>query len=368
MRIFFVLGTAAELIKMYPLLREVSRLKMDWYVWNTGQSRDNFWIQYDDFGFPRERSFCLDDQAQDLNSRRTAARWFFRSFFSRRQQLQKEIQARLGFSPAPLDLCFVHGDTLSTVIGCLYGRKFKMQIAHVEAGMRSGHLFEPFPEEINRRIASHFADFHFAPDENAANNLKRERQRGQIVVTGGNSVMDALRFALESPRPLGLPAPPYAVANLHRFENLHNDHKWQAMIEALCQASKKIPIHFVMHPPTKARLNADPQAQKLLREHQVHLLDRMTYLKYVHLMSGAQYLLTDSGSNQQESSYLGTPCLLLRERTESLEGLGRNCVLSEYKPEVIANFIENPLRFRCPTAFPVQGPTQSILHALDLKN
>lgn len=349
---------------MYPLILEVQKSKIPSFVWNTGQSRDNFWNQYHDFGFSREHAFCLDEQAQDLSSRGTAARWFLRNLLKTKSKLQKELQTVTGITSTANDLCFVHGDTLSTVMGCRFARKLGLRIAHVEAGMRSGDWREPFPEEINRRLTSGWADFHFAPDDNAAQNLRREKRKGEIVVTGGNTVVDALRKAVQTIRPLDLPVGAYAVANLHRYENLHNETKWTQMIDVVCEAARNLPVCFVMHPPTEMRLQADARAQAQLKAAKVQLFPRMTYLRYVHLMNEAQYLLTDSGSNQQESSFLGVPCLLLRERTESLEGLGQNVILSEFKSEVIRDFITNPSRFRRPTLFPKVGPTQIIIDKL----
>lgn len=364
MRAFFILGTAAELIKMFPVIQAWHDHGHEYYVWNTGQSRANFWKQYDEFGFSRDRAFCLDGRAEDLSSRFQAMLWFARTFLISSSRLRRELKALIATEPRAEDLAFVHGDTLSTVMGCRFARKLQMPIVHVEAGMRSGTWLEPFPEEINRRLTSRWAAYHFAPDEFAAQNLRTEGRSGRIVTTGGNTVLDALKVALRLPSPEGLPVGPYAVANLHRFENLHNDSKWRQTLDVLCQSQTRMPTYFVMHPPTRARLEADPEGARKLETAGVTLLDRMGYVRYAHLMKGAAYLITDSGSNQQESSYLGTPCLLLRENTESREGLGANVILSKFDPAAISQFLASPEIFRRAETFPEQGPTDRILTEL----
>lgn len=370
MRIFFILGTAAELIKIYPLIAAVEARGGDYYVWNTGQSATSFWLQYDEFGLPRERSFCLDPMAADLRRRDRALKWFFRNLASSGRILRRRLIAHLGFLPAKGDWAFVHGDTLSTLLGAFFARRLGLKLVHIEAGMRSGHLFAPFPEEINRRLVSSLAHVHAAPDEKAAENLRREKQRGEILVSEGNTVIESLQMALAKPRPPQLPLAsvhsPYVVANLHRFENLHQRTKWKKMIETLVVASRSAQVYFVMHPPTQEKLESDPQAQKLLREAGVHCLERLPYVSYIHLLAGAQFLLTDSGSNQQESAELGLPCLLLREQTESQEGLGENCVLSKFDDQIIENFLRHSGQYRHPALVRQESPSQRILKALGI--
>lgn len=364
MKLWFIMGTAAELIKMYPVIDQASKRGHDWYLWSTGQGAANFWNQYDDFQLPRERAFIFDDKAADLHSSVQAMRWMARNLFYSPGGIRKKIAAKIGFAPSREDICFVHGDTFSTLLGAIQTRLLGCRLAHVEAGMRSGSIWSPFPEEINRRIVSRLTNFHFAPDENAAGHLRAERQKGEIVVTGGNSVYDALLATLDKPRPADLPKAPYVVANLHRFENLHSAEHWNKIVDTTIRAAQRYPVYFVMHPPTEAKINADPELKERLERANVVLLGRQSYTRFVHLLAGAHHVLTDGGSNQTECAYLGIPCLIMRSKTELPEGLDKNCVLSEFKAERIDRFLDNPEAFQRPKEALVRSPSQTVFEHL----
>lgn len=361
---FFIMGTAAELIKMFPVLDGVRRANADWRMWSTGQGSTNFWLQYDDFQLPRDRAFVTDPKAQDLSSSAQAMRWLARNFFMFEFELRQRIQTAIGKVPGESDLCVVHGDTFSTFLGAYLARQFGCPIAHVEAGMRSGSLWSPFPEEINRRMVSKMTNYHFAPDENAAENLRQEEQAGEIIVTGGNSVADALRSTLQLPRAPDLPSGRYVVANLHRFENLNSASHWQELVRVVLKAQVECPVYFVMHPPAEHRLEKDLEAKSKLTKAGVSLWKRQTYTKFVHLLAGADFVLTDGGSNQTECAYLGMPCLILREKTELIEGIGRNCVLSKMNSSIADDFLRDREKYRCKVDYPEKSPSQKIVERL----
>lgn len=365
MTYWFIMGTAAELIKMYPILVGAIERKKNWYLWSTGQGADNFWNQYDDFELPRDRAFNLDDKAADLNSSWQALRWFARNIVQSPRTLRRRIEEKVGRCPQPGDMCFVHGDTLSTLMGAVFTRRLGCSLAHIEAGMRSGSIWSPFPEELNRRTVSRLTHFHFAPDDHAARHLRREKQKGEIIVTAGNSVYDALYATLKTNRPSDLPQGKYVVANLHRFENLHSQERWKKLIDTTVTAAKMHPVYFVMHPPTQAKLEADPGSRRRLEDHGVHLLGRLSYKRFIHLMAGATFVLTDGGSNQTECAYLGLPCLILRDRVEFQEGLGINCILSRLEDSMIQDFLSNPERYRAQKPVLNQSPSQLVFAYLD---
>ncbi len=364
MKHWFIMGTAAELIKMYPILDQAERRGLDWYLWSTGQGSTNFWSQYEDFKLPRARAFTFDDKGEDLHSSVQAMRWMARNLFHTPGAIRSRIQSKVGSAPEASDYCFVHGDTFSTLLGAIQTRLLGAQLVHVEAGMRSGSIWSPFPEELNRRMVSRLTHFHFAPDENAADHLKDEKQKGQIVITGGNSVYDALLTTLSKPRPTDLPNGHYIVANLHRFENLHSEKNWRVIVDTALQAAQRYPVYFVMHPPTEAKLNALPEVKQRLLEGGVHLLPRLSYSRFVHLMAGAPHVLSGGGSNQTECAYLGIPCLIMRSKTELPEGLNENCILSEFNSGRIQKFLADPDSYRRPRLELKESPSAIVLDNL----
>jgi len=364
MTYWFIMGTAAELIKMLPLVVDAQERKVTWFLWATGQGSNNFWKQYDDFALPRQNAFCLDPRAKDLESSGEAAAWLARNFFRSSHRLAKEIDAKVGRHPQDPDICFVHGDTFSTLLGAIYARRLGCRVAHVEAGMRSGSIWSPFPEEFNRRRVSGLAQLHFAPDDRAVSFLKKEKRKGKIIPTGGNSVFDALFAILSRPRPVDLPNGTYVVANLHRFENLQSRERWNTIVETSIKAAKIAPVYFVMHPPTEHLVSQSPGLKERLQKANVILWGRQSYSRFVHLLAGANFVLTDGGSNQTECAYLGMPCLIMRDRTELPEGLGKNCVLSRLDEKVIDDFLSSLDRYRYPRELLETSPTKIISKAL----
>lgn len=346
MRFWFVLGTAAELIKMYPIIDEAQTRQIDWYLISTGQSGVNLWKQYTDFQFPENHVIKLLDSDTDLSSSAKALTWFTRAYLRSAKNLNSRLANITGTTPKSDDFWFVHGDTLSTLLGSVYGRRLNIPIVHVEAGMRSHDIWNPFPEEISRRIVSRLTKFHMAPDQNAANNLKNEGIAEHVTVTSGNTVLDALGVALKRFSPKDLPSGEYAVANIHRFENLSSTQRWHKIIDVLVETAQKIPLYLVMMPNTIEKLKQDHHSRERLDRAGVQRLKRLPFSQFVHFMHKAKFMVTDGGSNQQECFHLGLPCLILREKTESIEGIGSCCVLSQFDDKIIQDFLNNPVQFR----------------------
>lgn len=340
----FVIGTAAELIKVYPLLRLSDERGHEVRVLATGQSRENLLMQFRDFGFDVERITWLVE-GDDLERSASALKWFLRAAcaWGRARRALRE-----GY-------VVVHGDTLSTLIGAFHGWRLRLPVVHVEAGLRSPRLFDPFPEEIDRRLVSRLTRVHFPPDAKAAGHL-----RGEVVTTAGNTLADAVRLVPEGAMGSG-----FVLVNVHRFENLNSPTRWKTIVDTVVAAASQRKVMFVMHPPTRHRLEKDAAAKEAFARAGVELRDRMAFSAFVGLLKRADYLISDGGSNQEECSYLGKPCLLMRESTERREGLEGCCVLSRFEPTAIAKFLAQPEAYARPPRFPTESPTRLILDHLE---
>lgn len=366
MALWFVMGTAAELIKVYPLIVEAQKRKIDWFVLSTGQSGQNFWRQYDDFALPRQRATEFLKSSEDLKSSGKAASWFVKVLPKSKKSLLKIIVQSFHRVPNQTDFWVIHGDTFSTLIGATYGRRLGLKVVHIEAGMRSGNIMSPFPEELNRRIVSKLAHYHMAPDEHAAKNLYREGIKKNVVVTNGNTVLDSLHAAIENVEPNQIPKGKYVVTNFHRFENLSANFKWASMIDVAIQAAQSYPVFFVLQPNARHKIDHDLDSKLRLEKAGVKLVDRMPFSQFMHLMHRSEFMISDGGSNQQECFYLGKPCLIMRDRTESIEGIGSTCVISQFKKETINDFLSNPEKFKRAPVIPVKRPTDIIFESLKL--
>lgn len=360
---WFIVGTAAELIKLYPLINESEKRGIGWRILQTGQSSQNFLNQAEDFGIPNSHIIEVISNKDDLKNSFKALIWFIRALFVRLAYIHR----RVAESNSPLlnreDILFVHGDTLSTVIGSIYGRRLGMTIVHIEAGMRSHCWRSPFPEEVSRRFVSRLATIHMAPDENASSNLLAEGIKKNVFVTGGNTVVDALKLALRNTKTTNQP---YVLANIHRFENLHSSTHWNQIVDLLIDVSKDHKIILILMPNTIEFLNKDKKSSDRLLEAGIYMQNRLPFRQFAELLHGATFVLSDGGSNQQECHYIGKPCLVLRDVTESLEGLGGSCVLAKFDDEVIKNFITEYQRYVRPSAFPSKRPTDIIFERLNL--
>jgi UDP-N-acetylglucosamine 2-epimerase (non-hydrolysing) len=224
------------------------------------------------------------------------------------------------------DVILVQGDTTTAFAAALAAFYLKVKVGHVEAGLRTEDKYNPFPEEINRRLVTHLADLHFAPTERARANLLAEGIRGETIFVTGNTVVDALFMTLERTRGqdhlrgLSLnPGRKLVLVTAHRRES------FGARLVNICQALREIvenandvEIVYPVHLNPNVRATVD----RVLRgAERVHLIEPLDYVPFVHLMSRAHLILTDSGGIQEEAPSLGKPVLVMRETTERPEAV-----------------------------------------------
>jgi UDP-N-acetylglucosamine 2-epimerase (non-hydrolysing) len=212
------------------------------------------------------------------------------------------------------DLVLVYGDVNSTMAAALVCSKLQVRVGHVEAGLRSRD--RSMPEEINRLITDQLSDLLFTPSEDADENLRLEGIAASKIHRVGNVMIDTLVRLLPrclSYKPVDFPAR-YALVTLHRPSNV-DDLAWlRTLIVALAELSADLAIFFPVHPRTRQRiseLSLSATANGRLR-----LMDPKPYLEFLALQQGATVVITDSGGMQEETSFLGVPCLTLRENTE----------------------------------------------------
>lgn len=326
-----LVGTKAQFIKMAPVILEMQARNLDFRLIYTGQHSETFDLLERAFGTPLPDDIMVSHG--EASTKRSFARWsvaFWGAAWARVRSGQWR-GARCGL---------VHGDTASTLLTAMALRMAGVPVAHVEAGLRSPKLLDPFPEEIVRRLVSAMSRYHFAPDAQAVDNLRRAR--GKVIETGGNTLRDALRAALKTAGqvPAMGGGGGYAIASIHRSENLASRRDFQLILEEIIEASRKLPIRFVLHPVTREKLDSTGWGTKLLACPGIRLQERMSYPDFVALLLAARMLITDGGSNQEEAAMLGLPTLLMRRATERQDGLGGNIVLSGLERDVIRAFVD----------------------------
>lgn len=213
------------------------------------------------------------------------------------------------------DLLVVVGDVTSTLAAALAASQSGVRVVHVEAGLRS--FDETMPEERNRVLADRLSARLYVTEPSGLSNLRREGfPRGRAVLVG-NPMIDALRAALPAieRRAQARPLPPGAIVTLHRPSNVDEPRRLARWVRALGALARRLPVRFPVHPRTRARLEAGGHVRRLERAG-VELLAPLGYVEFLALVRDARVVLTDSGGLQEETSFLGVPCLTLRTTTE----------------------------------------------------
>ena len=230
------------------------------------------------------------------------------------------------------DLVLVHGDTTTTFVGALAAFYHQIPVGHVEAGLRTGDKYSPYPEEMNRKLSGVLTDLHFAPTATARQNLLKENVDSGSVFVTGNTVIDALlstvspefRFESELLPAISFPDRRVILVTTHRRENLGEPmrHVYQALKRIVAEFAD-VEVVFPVHRNPKVREVVESVLGHLPR---VHLTDPLDYEPFANLMARSTLILTDSGGIQEEAPSLGKPVLVLRDTTERPEAIGAGTV------------------------------------------
>ncbi|MBF0110110.1 MAG: UDP-N-acetylglucosamine 2-epimerase (non-hydrolyzing) [Magnetococcales bacterium] len=320
MNVLTVFGTRPEAIKMAPLVQSlaehpgvVSRVCV------TTQHREMLHQVLDLFDMRPDFDLDIMKSGQDLTDITTAVMIGLRDVFRR-------------FKP---DWLLVHGDTTTTLAASLSGFYHRIFVGHVEAGLRTGNLYSPWPEEANRRVAGAIAQLHFAPVEMARDNLLREGVDPGVIHVTGNTVIDALKLvvkklddnpALEEELATRFPfleadrtAHPMILVTGHRRESFFGG--FERICNALAHLARRHPHLRIVYPVHLNPNVLEPVNRLLGGIANIHLIRPLDYLSFVFLMKRAHIILTDSGGVQEEGPYLRKPILVMRDTTERPEAI-----------------------------------------------
>jgi UDP-N-acetylglucosamine 2-epimerase (non-hydrolysing) len=316
MRILSIFGTRPEAVKMAPVLQKLaSEPAIESLVCVTAQHRQMLDQVLELFDIQPDIDLNLMRENQGL------------------ADLTAEIMKTLNpvLERVRPDWILVQGDTTTVMATALLAYYHHIHIGHVEAGLRTGDKWQPFPEEINRRIAGVVADLHFAPTEHSRINLLREGVPPEIITVTGNTVIDALQHIASRS------TPPEAAALLEKLGIIkggkrlvlvtaHRRENFGSPLANICSALRSLaeanPQDLCLVYPVHLNPNVHEPAYRLLGDvPNITLLPPQDYLTLVHLMKNATLILTDSGGIQEEATALRIPALVLREVTERPEGV-----------------------------------------------
>ncbi len=312
-RILFIFGTRPEAIKLGPLVHHLRAHPENFQVKVCVTAQHRGMLDQVLQAFSLEPEFDLD--------------------LMQPEQTLAGLTARLLSGIEPVlraerpDLVVVQGDTTTTLAGALGAFYHHIEVAHVEAGLRTGDFEQPFPEEMNRVLTSRITAWHFAPTAGAADALLREGVAPEKIFVTGNTAIDAVLYVRDGldrgalradPWPWLVPQKQLILVTSHRRENFGPG--FERVVHALAQLAARpdVQIVYPVHRNPKVR---GPAHQMLSGVENVVLLDPLPYVAFVDLMRRSRLILTDSGGIQEEAPSLGKPVLVLREKTERPEAV-----------------------------------------------
>ncbi len=318
LKVLTILGTRPEAIKMAPVIKELEKYpdEITSLICATAQHREMLDQVLDVFDIRPDHDLDLMRPGQTL-SQLTA------NILTQLDQLMARERP---------DWVLLQGDTTTVMVASLVAYYHRVRVGHVEAGLRTSDKWQPYPEEINRRLTDVLADLYFAPTESSRQNLLREGVAEQAIVVTGNTVVDALQMTVRRLRQEDRRSSPWLsngrrliLVTAHRRENFGEPltHICHALAELAARYPSQVQIVYPVHPNPNV---LEPVHKMLGGIRNITLTEPLSYYEFVRLMSEAYLILTDSGGLQEEAPSLGVPVLVLREVTERPEGVAAGVV------------------------------------------
>ncbi len=332
MKIATILGTRPEIIKMAPIIDEISKRGIDQIVLHTGQHYDKEMSE----NFFKDLEIPLPDYNIHVGS----------GTHGKQTGLMMKGIEEILINEKP-DIVLVQGDTNAVLAGALVASKLHIAVGHVEAGLRSFDM--TMPEEVNRRVADVASSMYFVPTQESAINLLADGISRKNIIVTGNTVVDACFRHLEIAKKRGIEEETLSKLNIesmdniltltmHRAENVDDEKRVTSIIEALKELTQ-MNIIFPIHPRTKHTLQEFGLFDELNDLEHVHIIKPIGYLDFLQLTSASTLVLTDSGGLQEEAITLDVPALTLRYNTERPETVtaGGNILVGSDKDAILEN-------------------------------
>jgi len=313
-----VLGTRPEIVKMAPIIKELKKRDIDYFVIHTGQhysyNLDKVFFENFDLEKPRYNL----EVGSGTHGKQTG-------------EILKRIE-RVLIDEKP-ELVLVEGDTNTVLASALAASKLHIKVGHVEAGLRS--FWKWMPEEINRVLTDHISDLLFAPTEIARNNLLNEGIREGVYIVG-NTIVDSLKL-----KKIEKIEKDFILLTLHREENADDPEKLKSIIKGTEMISEYFdtPVIYPIHPRTEKNLK---KFGIEINEKFIKLVDPLNYFKFLSYLKSCKFVLTDSGGVQEEACILKIPCITLRDNTERPEtiNIGANILAGSNPKKILESAVK----------------------------
>lgn len=358
MKLHILIGTKAELIKMAGILKEFDKRKIKYNFIHTGQHTKTGFELIKIFQL-KHPDFWITQRKEDLKTPIEALMWVAKCVI-----LGKMLRI---FKRG--DMIIVHGDTESTLIGTILAKLTGCKLCHVEGGLRSFDIFDPFSEEIVRRITDRFSQYIFCTSEWSCSNLKKEKSKADIYNIKSNTVNDAIALAISKTKPKNIPKGKFAILMLHRKETLYNKKRLETGIKIIKKITDKIKTVFILSKNSEHVLKKIGFYEKIKKHPNIIIRDYYDYASFLHLVDRSEFLAADSGGIQEETYALNKPYLILRKKTERKEGLGETAFVSNLEMNKVDYFLKNYKSFKRKKKWKMQSPSKIIVDKIqEIKN
>lgn len=357
---YFFVGTTAEFIKLTPIVREFKKRKIPFKIITSGQTRI-FFEEFEDYLGDINADIALKEKKQ-ISSIFYFALWAINTLLEGITKLKKEFR---GLNKSN-SFFIIHGDTASSFLGSLIAKFYGLKIVHIESGLRSYNILEPFPEEILRYLNMKLADVLFCPNGWAKNNIKNFK--AEKIVTGENTLIETYWWASKNGEKINNKKfGKYYILYLRRQEHVYFKREWTKNIirYVIKQTSKNLKCAFTLNFLSERFLKTVQSALKGNISRRLIIVPRIPYVEFMKLMKNAEFIATDGCTNQEDAYYMGLPLLALRNRTERIEGLGENVVISKGNKKIIKEFLKNYKSYRRKPIFTRKRPSKIIVDYLE---
>lgn len=352
--IHIILGTKGQLIKMAPIMKELNDRSIEYNLISISQHGKILNEILNLFKL-KEPNIVLCQREEDIAKVTEIFIWTIKNLTKGLIKNRKIFKEKGG-------ICLIQGDAPPALLGMILAKINKSKIAHIEAGERTYHKLNPFPEEIIRVIVDKFSDIMFPSSKTSYKNLLKEENKGKIFKIKYNTVLDSVRIALKNKTKINYSN--YVLTSIHRLETLLSKKFLKTVLRTIEKVSKTSVVVFPLHESTKNKIKLYNLEKILLNNKNIKFLPLQNYFNFINLINNSKYIVTDGGGPQQESYFLGKPCLLLRKKAEIL--YFPNVFLSEFKKEKIDYFINNYTDFKInnPIIYNNYFPSKEIIDIL----
>ena len=335
-------GTSAELIKMYGIMQSIPRSEA--ILICSAQHNKGLEKVHEQLGIYPDIFLSNGWFGEDVKSIPQMAVMMTKAhikYLSSLRVLKKNIRNHDKMNDTN-SIAVVHGDTLTTLVGSYLSKFLGLPLAHVEAGLRTHNWRSPFPEEIDRKVASKLSVIHYAPSQEAHKNLLDENVKGEIIDTKFNTAKDAIeqsaKFLSDNFKNLNLPKN-YCLVLLHRTELLENKNEFEKILKVLNKyGSSKTPVVFTEHSTTSKKIEKY-NFNKYLEKDGITVIPKQAYFDFMEVVRNAELIVTDGGGLQEDAYFLGIPTIIHRKVTERPDGIGINAELSGFDAKNVEKFL-----------------------------